>query len=190
MTYTPIIECSNFTPDKLPPRYECVDAEGTVVSTCELGYPSSYGVPGIEVHLGRGVEEVKKELPRVVSEKEFDVLDDQTFFFEPENSHTFRIVASEDLKAGEQMPYHYGWCNNRFFLINYGFQIPNNPMDAIVIKMRDPIDSQEKLVLLHRNGKQKKFLAKCHALLTSQTANQFHVSRQTCLAYALGLVQA
>lgn len=161
MTYMPIIECSNFTPDKLPPRYECVDAEGSVLASCDLGYPSTYGIPGLEVHLGRHIEEVKKELPKLVSEKEFDILDDHSFFFEPEDSHMLRIVASEDLKAGEQMPYHYGWCNNRFFLINYGFHIPSNPMDAIVIKIRHTHDGQEKIVLLHRDGKQKKFLSLC-----------------------------
>ena len=140
MTYMPIVECSNYTIDKRPPIYECVDSEGNVLSTCELGYPNTYGIPGLESHLGRGIEEVKKELPKIVSEVEFDVLDEHSFYFEPENSHTLRIVASEDLQAGEQMPYHYGWCSNRFFLMNYGFHIPSNPMDAISIKMIDPSD--------------------------------------------------
>lgn len=155
----PIIECANFTPDKKPPRYECVTPEGIVLASCDLGYPSTYGIPGIEAHLGRSIEDVKKELPKIVSEKEFDVLDDSSFCFVPDDTHTLRIVASEPLVKGEQMPYHYGWCNSRFFLINYGFFIPNNPMDAIVVKMR--VNGEEKLVLLHKEGSQKKFLALC-----------------------------
>jgi hypothetical protein len=101
MTYMPIVEFSNYTIDKRPPIYETLDAEGKVLTRCELGYPSTYGVPGLEAHLGRGIEEVKKELDSVVSEHEFDVLDDESFYFEPENAHTLRIVASEDLEAGE-----------------------------------------------------------------------------------------
>lgn len=97
MTYTPIVECSNFTIDKRPPLYECVDSFGNVLTSCELGYPSTYGVAGLETHLGRGIEEVKKELPSIVSEVDFDVLDENSFFFQPENAHTLRIVASEDL---------------------------------------------------------------------------------------------
>jgi hypothetical protein len=65
-------------------------------------------------------------------------------------------VATEPLVKGEQMPYHYGWCSSRFLLINYGFCLPNNPADALVIRL--PIDGEEKILLLHRNNKQDKFL--------------------------------
>jgi hypothetical protein len=84
------------------------------------------------------------------------------------------------------MPYHYGWCSNRFFQINYGFHIPTNPMDAIVIKMRDGQSGKEKHVLLHRNGKQTKFVALCTSILEATTGS--HLSRQAILAYALGLI--
>jgi hypothetical protein len=72
MTYMPVLECSNFTPYLKPPVYECVDAEGNLLTTCNLGYPSTYGIPGLEAHLGRPFSEVKKDLPKIVSEKEFD----------------------------------------------------------------------------------------------------------------------
>jgi|LauGreDrversion4_2_1035121.scaffolds.fasta_scaffold1651841_1 hypothetical protein len=68
----PIIEFSNFTPDQKPPLYKCIDSEGQVVAQCDIGYPSTYGIPGLEVHLGRPLEYVKKELHKLVSEKEFD----------------------------------------------------------------------------------------------------------------------
>lgn len=93
----PIIEFSNYTPDKKPPLYECVDSQGQVVASCELGYPSCYSIPGIEVHLGRKFEEVKNDIPKIVSEKEFDSFDDQTFHFAPDDSHSMRIVATEPL---------------------------------------------------------------------------------------------
>lgn len=76
MTYMPFIECSNYTPDKLPPLYQCIDKEGGVVTQCNLGYPMCYGIPGLEAHLGRPFSEVKNELSKVVSEKDLDMVDD------------------------------------------------------------------------------------------------------------------
>ena len=81
----------------------------------------------------------------------------------PSEEHTFRIVATEPLLKGEQIPYHYGWCSSRFFLINYGFCLPNNPMDAITLRMR--FQQEEKIVLLHRGGQQKQFLQLCASIL-------------------------
>jgi hypothetical protein len=106
-----------------------------------------------------------------------------------------RLVATEPLKAGEQMPYHYGWCSNRFFLINYGFFIPKNPMDAVVIRVRDPkAEGQDKIVLLHRGAPQKKFIELCYSLLTSIPTLISHDSpsalRLPTLTYALALVEA
>jgi len=126
------------------------------MTTCNLGYPSVYGIPGLEMHLGRPYSEVEKDLPRLVSEKEFDKVDEESFFYVPEDDHVLKIVASEPLKKGEQMPYHYGWCSSRFFLINYGFCLPNYPMDAITLKVY--YNGEEKIVLLHRDGSQKLFL--------------------------------
>jgi len=121
------------------------------------------------VHLGKSYSEVKKEFSKVLSEKEYQPLDDHTFYFDPKDECTMRIIATEPLKKGQQMPYHYGWCTNRFFLINYGFLIPNNPMDAVVIRMND-VQGDEKIVLLHREGTQKHFLKLCRELLTKQVS--------------------
>jgi hypothetical protein len=77
MTYMPIVECSNFTPDKKAPLYETYDpVTNEVLTKCELGYPSCYGIPGMEVHLGRPFSEVKKQISAIVSEREFDEYDD------------------------------------------------------------------------------------------------------------------
>lgn len=187
----PIVEFSNFTPDKKPPLYECFDpATGQILSSCELGYPSCYGIPGLEVHLGRSFKDIQKEIPKVVSEKEFDQYDDSTFHFVPDDSHVMRIVASEALQKGEQMPYHYGWCSNRFFLVNYGFGIPNNPMDAITIRMKaDLADPEsEKLILLHREGKQKKYLATVKSYLET-SLGLTNVTKPLILTFALGQLQ-
>ena len=191
MTYMPIIECSNFTPDKKPPLYQCVDSRtGEILTECELGYPSCYGIPGLEVHLGRSFEEVKKQIPKIVSEREFDQYDDQTFYFVPEDHHRMRLVATEPLMKGEQMPYHYGWCSNRFFLINYGFCMPNNPMDAVSIRLKDA-SGEDKIVLLHRNSSQKKFLALCTQVLRlSMPLMDASQLRLPTLTYALGLLQS
>jgi len=190
MTYMPVIEMSNTTPDKKPPLYQCVDSKtGEVLTSCELGYPSCYGIPGLEVHLGRSFEEVKKQIASIVSEREFDPYDDKTFYFVPEDHHRMRLIATEPLKKGEQMPYHYGWCSNRFFLINYGFCLPNYPMDAVAIPMKDAQD-KERLVLLHRDGPQKKFLGLCHEVLGGLRQTQTDSSlRLPTLTYALGLLQ-
>ena len=107
--------------------------------------------------MGRTLAEIKSEIPKLVSEKVFDTVDEHSFYFEPSDDCTFQIIASEPLKKGEQMPYHYGWCNNRFFLINYGFCIPNNIMDAFVIRL-ELASGEQKIVLLHRGGSQKLFL--------------------------------
>ena len=49
------------------------------------------------MHLGRSFEEVKKDLGKVVSEKDLDTVDDQSFCFVPSDDHTMKIVASEPL---------------------------------------------------------------------------------------------
>lgn len=92
----------------------------------------------------------------MVSELDIDEAGDAAFYFEPkENDLKMEIVASTQLKKGEQMPYHYGHCSSRFFFINYGFCLPNNIADAVTIKMS--IRDEEKIVLLHRDGSNSKF---------------------------------
>jgi len=93
----------------------------------------------------------------VVSEVKIDEADDAAFYFEPIASDLrMELVASAPLKQGEQMPYHYGYCSSRFFFINYGFCLPNNQADAINLRLN--LRGEEKIVLLHRNGSQDKFL--------------------------------
>jgi hypothetical protein len=53
------------------------------------------------VHLGRSFEEVKSQIPSIISEREFDDYDDNTFFFVPEDHHRMQLKATEPLKKGE-----------------------------------------------------------------------------------------
>jgi hypothetical protein len=101
----------------------------------------------------------------------------------PEDDHVLKIVASEPLKKGEQMPYHYGWCSSRFFFINYGFCLANYPMDAITLKLFS--NGEEKVVLLHRDSSQTLFLKEVAKVLASLGLNN---SRTSTLSYALGQV--
>ena len=84
------------------------------------------------------------------------------------------------------MPYHYGWCSNRFFLINYGFCLPNNPMDAVSLKMKDS-KGADRIVLLHRDGSQKKFLTLCHEILNGIMGCDVPL-RLPALTYGLALL--
>ena len=86
-----------------------------------------------------------------MTEKEYQLEANDAYFFDPKDECIFKIIATKPLKARQQMPYHYGWMTSRFFLINYGFFIPNNPMDAVVIRIND-VQGDEKIVLLHREG--------------------------------------
>lgn len=55
------------------------------------------------------------------------------------------------------MPYHYGNCSNRFFLVNYGFCLPNHKDDAITLRIN--LRGEMKIVLIHRGGGQAKYLS-------------------------------
>ena len=56
--------------------------------------------------------------------------------------------------------------SSRFFLVNYGFCYPNNTADAVFIKMN--LRGEEKIVLLHRNGAQEKYLGLVEEILKDQ----------------------
>lgn len=148
LTHIPILECSNFTPDLRAPSYQLVDKEGNVLTETNLGFPNSYGIPGLEAYLGKHYEEVAKDFDRVITEVPIEEINKDWYYFEPNDDHTLKIVATEPLLKGEQMPYHYGWCSSRFLLINYGFCLPDNPADALI--MRLSISGEEKILLLHR----------------------------------------
>ena len=154
----PLVEFSNFTVDQPAPLYRIFDSQGKPLTECTLGYPNSYGLPGLETHMGRPYSEVKARLSSVVSEVEIDEAGDAAFYFEPnEPGLHMEIVARTPLKRGEQMPYHYGNCSSRFFLVNYGFCLPNNQADAITLRIH--LRGEEKIVLLHRGGSQAKYLS-------------------------------
>ena len=103
----------------------------------------------------------------MVSEIDIDEAGDAAFYFEPkEENLRMEIVARTPLKRGEQMPYHYGHCSSRFFFVNYGFCLPNNQADAITLRVH--LRGEEKIVLLHRNCSQDKYLALIAEILKEQ----------------------
>ncbi len=107
--------------------------------------------------MGRPFKAIEPLISSVVSEVPIDEAGDAAFYYEPsQEGLRMEIVARSNLKSGEQMPYHYGHCSSRFFMINYGFCLPNNQADAIAIRVA--VKGEEKLVLLHRGGPQDKYL--------------------------------
>jgi hypothetical protein len=156
LTHIPVYECSNFTPDKKEPIFQVVNKEGQVLVKTSLGFPNSYGICGLETYHGRHYEIVAKDFPRVISEHPIEPLSRGYFHFEPQEDHVFQLLATEALTRGEQLPYHYGWCSNRFLLINYGFCLPDYPADALVLTLC--LGGQDKLILLHRHGTQTLFI--------------------------------
>jgi len=153
------------------------------VTECNLGYPNVYALPGLETHMGRPFSEVSPILKSVVSEIELDEAGDIAYYFEPkEPGLRFEIVSRSRLKKGEQMPYHYGHCSSRFLFINYGFCLPNNDSDAVTLRLH--LRGEEKIVLLHRNGSQEKYLALIGEVLEDQ--GLISLSEDMYLAFALG----
>ena len=71
----PIQECFNHTEGEKG-IFQVVDSQGQVLNTNDIGYPSYYAIPGLEVYFGKSLEDVKKELPKLVSEKPFDNIED------------------------------------------------------------------------------------------------------------------
>ena len=53
-----------------------VDSKGNIITTGNIGYPTYFSIPGLEVHHGRTLKDIKKDINKVVSEKAFDSMDE------------------------------------------------------------------------------------------------------------------
>ena len=163
-TYVPFVDFFNTTPDQPAPNYRVVNGKGETISTGSLGYPNCYGLSGLETTIARPFETIEHKLKSVVSEVEIDAGGDAVYNFDTLEEGTYmEMIASNPLKRGSQCPTHYGYMSSRFFFVNYGFCYENNSADAVFIKIN--LKGEEKIVLLHRNGAQDKYLALVEEIL-------------------------
>ncbi|CAG8447945.1 2184_t:CDS:10 [Scutellospora calospora] len=78
----------------------------------------------------------------------------QKITWEVHERNKLRLVASDYIEAGQQIYNNYGSKSNEELLVGYGFCIPDNPDDWVVIKVNISQDPQcdEKLDLLSSLG--------------------------------------
>jgi hypothetical protein len=55
----------------------------------------------------------------------------------------WRVISQDSHKAGEQVFFTYGACDNLKLLLQYGFCLPSNPEAVVLFDVRDLIDASE-----------------------------------------------
>ncbi|CDW71222.1 UNKNOWN [Stylonychia lemnae] len=159
----PMIEQVNHTPGRSS-VWQVVDSEGQVLTENSIGNLNCYCIPGFEAINGQDFSPPSEEvLQAIISEVPIDVVQDTTSYFVPPEGSFFQLVSSHDLEVGESIPCSYGDMTNRYHFVNYGFFLSNNESDCFTIKLK--ISGIEKLILLHSNNNNDKFLAACKKIL-------------------------
>ena len=160
-----------------------VNTEGQVLPETSLGFPNSYGICGLETYNGRRYEIGQKTSHGSLQNIPLSPCNLANFHFELHQDHIFRLLATESLTKGEQIPYHYGCCSNRFLLIIYGFCLPVYPADVLALILL--LGGQDKIILLHRNGSQTLFL---EAIKLSLEEQGLSGTDQGIMYYALAMI--
>ncbi|CDW80493.1 UNKNOWN [Stylonychia lemnae] len=161
-TVLPIIESVNHGKGKSS-ICQVVDSEGNVLTENNIGNLNCYCIPGIEVNNGQYFPPSEEELENIITEVPFEMVEDDTSYFVPPEGSFFQLVSSQDLEEGEQITNNYGHMTNRYHFVNYGFFLRNNESDCFSIKLK--VSQKVKLIILHKNNRNDKFLASCKQVL-------------------------
>lgn len=156
----PWVECHNHKPYE-DTMYRTIDENGQkIYEFSETDTLEPWGTTDFEYFYSKPLNSIidKRRQQLFVDEDFLKLLEDSslenvTQFDKADidrSKHTYQIVTQHAMKKGEQICFNYGRCNNRYWIIRYGFAIPDNEYDALAVHVK--IDGEnEKVVLLHKH---------------------------------------